>query len=122
MLKPFPPCTHDKLLILYFTSAEVRQRLRTGLGPVSVYPDVVENILRSARRHLEGYEAVILPRILWTGNRQAQSILARTLRDYAAHLQSLLPPLRKLPDEILRCIYDEYCDINYFNMVGPEPK
>ncbi|KAF9045634.1 hypothetical protein BDP27DRAFT_1346595 [Rhodocollybia butyracea] len=38
---------------------------------------------------------------------------------YATRLRSLLSPFRKVPDEILRRIFDDCCDMNSFRVVHP---
>ncbi|KAE9405673.1 hypothetical protein BT96DRAFT_791375, partial [Gymnopus androsaceus JB14] len=36
------------------------------------------------------------------------------LREYTVQLQSLLSPIRKVPDEIVRRVFDDCCDMNHF--------
>ncbi|KAF9059731.1 hypothetical protein BDP27DRAFT_1340891 [Rhodocollybia butyracea] len=43
-------------------------------------------------------------------------------REIMKQTQCLLAPIRKLPDEILGCIFDECCGMNYFNSIGVDPQ
>ncbi|KAF9069490.1 hypothetical protein BDP27DRAFT_1420945 [Rhodocollybia butyracea] len=67
----------------------LRNRMRTEYGPASVQPDEVATILRNTER----------------------------LQQYALQVQSLLSPVRRVPDEILQCIFYDSCDMNEFIVV-----
>ncbi|KAF9070471.1 hypothetical protein BDP27DRAFT_1189336, partial [Rhodocollybia butyracea] len=43
------------------------------------------------------------------------------LEDYATQFKSLLSPFRKVPDEILQCIFDDSCDMNIFRALRSKP-
>ncbi|KAF9070045.1 hypothetical protein BDP27DRAFT_1183015, partial [Rhodocollybia butyracea] len=43
------------------------------------------------------------------------------LKQYASEVQSLLSPARKVPDEILQCIFDDCCDTNNFEAFRNKP-
>ncbi|KAE9393561.1 hypothetical protein BT96DRAFT_803631, partial [Gymnopus androsaceus JB14] len=66
----------------------------------------VESILQSARQDLEDYDREI--QIL--DSRKKEFIRKQEhLRKYMAQLQALLSPFRKVPDEILRRIFEDCC-------------
>ncbi|KAF9017306.1 hypothetical protein BDP27DRAFT_1251526 [Rhodocollybia butyracea] len=83
----------------------IRDKLRTESGPASVQPDEVVNVLQNIKRDLQDYDMEIQRlesrRILLAAQRE-------NLKQYASEVQSLLSPVRRVPDEILQCIFD-YC-------------
>ncbi|KAF9059701.1 hypothetical protein BDP27DRAFT_1340957 [Rhodocollybia butyracea] len=90
----------------------LHDRLRNEAGPASVQPDEVTSVLENIQRDLEDYESEIyrLERLRQEKER---------LEQYATRLRSLLSPFRKVPDEILRRIFDDCCDMNSFRVVHP---
>ncbi|KAF9065211.1 hypothetical protein BDP27DRAFT_1464451 [Rhodocollybia butyracea] len=80
-------------------------------GPAPVQSDGVASVLLNITQDLEDYGSEIY-RLRGETER---------LKRYATHLQSLIPPFSKLPDEILRDIFDDCCDMNTFRVHG-EPK
>ncbi|KAF9043691.1 hypothetical protein BDP27DRAFT_1455150 [Rhodocollybia butyracea] len=86
-------------------------KLRTESGPASVQPDEVETILQKVQRDIEDYEAEI-------SRLKCLEQEKKHLEKYATHLQSLLSPARKVPDEILQHIFDDSCDTNSFRVVN----
>ncbi|KAF9019824.1 hypothetical protein BDP27DRAFT_1469497 [Rhodocollybia butyracea] len=87
----------------------LHNKLRTESGPASVQPDEVASLLQNIQQDLEDYEAQIYP---LERLRQEKEHLER----YATQLQFLLSPFRKVPDEILRRIFDDCCDTNSFQV------
>ncbi|KAF9060215.1 hypothetical protein BDP27DRAFT_1430366 [Rhodocollybia butyracea] len=81
-------------------------KIQTRSGPAYFQPEVA-SVLRNIKLDLEVYEAEIC-RL-----RNEKGCLER----YAAQLQSLDPPFHKIPNEILRQILDDCCDMNSFRAV-----
>ncbi|KAF5371433.1 hypothetical protein D9757_010005 [Collybiopsis confluens] len=97
--------------------SSLNDRLRSQSGPVSVQPDEVTTILKNIELDEEDCEAEM--------NRlEARVLLLATqkerLREYANLVQALISPIRKLPDELLRHIFDLCCGMNRF-VVGDDP-
>ncbi|KAF9032083.1 hypothetical protein BDP27DRAFT_1348742 [Rhodocollybia butyracea] len=90
----------------------LHDKLRTEFGPASIQPDDVASVLQDIQRDLEDYEAEIsrLERLRQEKER---------LQEYATQLRYLLSPFRKVPDELLREIFDLSCDMNTFRVVNP---
>ncbi|KAE9405674.1 hypothetical protein BT96DRAFT_314174 [Gymnopus androsaceus JB14] len=85
----------------------ILEKLRWESGPASIpNPDKVLPIIHIARRELEDCEKQI----------EALESRRESLQEYAALLQSLLSPIRKVPDEILQHIFDDCCDMKYFTV------
>ncbi|KAE9405668.1 hypothetical protein BT96DRAFT_790037, partial [Gymnopus androsaceus JB14] len=63
-------------------------------------------IIQNAQRELEDCEKQI----------KALESRRQSLLEYTVQLQSLLSPIRKVPDEILRHVFDDCCDMNRFAM------
>jgi hypothetical protein len=85
-------------------SPGLHDRLRTEFGPASVQPEEVASLL------LEDYKTEI--------SRLTDLIQEQEhLEQYATQLQSLLSPIRKVHDEILRHISDDCCEMNSFRIV-----
>ncbi|KAF9032080.1 hypothetical protein BDP27DRAFT_1436042 [Rhodocollybia butyracea] len=93
----------------------LHDKMRTESGPASVQPDEVASVLQDIQRDLEDYEAEIfrLERLRREKER---------LEEYATQLRSLLSPVRKVPEELLREIFDLSCDLNYFRVVNPKKR
>ncbi|KAE9389895.1 hypothetical protein BT96DRAFT_926270 [Gymnopus androsaceus JB14] len=88
----------------------IHEKLRWESGPASIpNPEEVLPILQSAQQELEDCEMQI--KIL-ESRRQS-------LRNYTDQLQALLSPFRKVPDEILRRIFDDCCHMNLLGHFGP---
>ncbi|KAF9073111.1 hypothetical protein BDP27DRAFT_1190094, partial [Rhodocollybia butyracea] len=64
----------------------------------------VVNVLQNIERDLQDYDMEIQRlesrRILLAAQRE-------NLKQYASEVQSLLSPVRRVPDETLRCIFDD---------------
>ncbi|KAF9070496.1 hypothetical protein BDP27DRAFT_1323766 [Rhodocollybia butyracea] len=88
----------------------LHDRLRTLSGPASVQPDEVASVLQNIQRDLEDYEVEICRLECLRQEKER-------LEQYATQFQSLLSPFRKVPDEILQCIFDDCCDMNIFRVV-----
>lgn len=99
--------------------ASIRGRLRSESGPASVQPDEIRVILRDAQRDLEDYERE-LHRL------ESRRIFVVTqherLREFMSQAQFLLSPIRKVPDETLRFIFDGCCDMNHFEVIAEARK
>ncbi|KAF9065197.1 hypothetical protein BDP27DRAFT_1332263 [Rhodocollybia butyracea] len=90
-----------------FIPRVVGEKIQTESDPPFAQPDEVASILENIERDLENYEAEIC-RIRKEKGR---------LEHYAAQLRSLSSPFRKIPNEILRQILDDCCDMNSFRAV-----
>ncbi|KAE9407388.1 hypothetical protein BT96DRAFT_131664 [Gymnopus androsaceus JB14] len=111
------PCSHcNRALVTPQIDVDrslILEKLRWESGPASVQPTEVALILQRAKRDLKNHESEIhrhlgCPNcsVLWTTNQEL-------LQAYVTEVQSLLSPIRKIPDEILRFIF-HYCDTNRF--------
>ncbi|KAF9065189.1 hypothetical protein BDP27DRAFT_1229272, partial [Rhodocollybia butyracea] len=89
----------------------IQNKLRTESGPASVQSEEVASVLKNIEQDLEDYRAEI--------SRLEQG--KERLENYAAQLRSLNSPFRKVPDEILRHIFDECCDMNTFRALRSKP-
>ncbi|KAE9408574.1 hypothetical protein BT96DRAFT_663091 [Gymnopus androsaceus JB14] len=88
--------------------AEINASLRSGFG-LSVSAADVSNMLLSCDKDMDDYEAEIVrlrTRILYIQRQQDR------LKDHKRKVQSLGAPIRQLPNEILRCIFDYACAEN----------
>ncbi|KAF5371411.1 hypothetical protein D9757_010002 [Collybiopsis confluens] len=99
--------------------SSLNDRLRSQSGPLSVQPDEVTTILKNIELDEEDCEAEI--------NRlETRALLLATqkerLREYANRVQALISPIRKLPDELLRKIFDLSCGMNHFVVDDIAPK
>lgn len=102
----------------------VLEKLRWESGPTSVRPNEIETVLQNARQDLEDYDREI--QIL----ESRLSMLApkrEYLWKYISQLESLLSPIRKVPDEVLQHIFDDGCENsdNHFviqNLTGSSDK
>ncbi|KAE9402618.1 hypothetical protein BT96DRAFT_816266, partial [Gymnopus androsaceus JB14] len=83
----------------------ILERLRWESGPASIpNPEEVILILQKAQREIEDCAKQI----------KALKSRRQSLREYADHLQALLSPFRKVPDEILQRVFDDCCNMNHF--------
>jgi hypothetical protein len=119
LLSVHPSDTHHASLLIVWPkrfhpsrSQELKNILHTESGPASVQPEEVASILQNIQRDLKDYEV----EIYWLEQLRQEK---EQLEEYATLLQSLLSPLRKVPDEILLEIFDLCCDTNSFEIVGP---
>ncbi|KAF9069488.1 hypothetical protein BDP27DRAFT_1222549, partial [Rhodocollybia butyracea] len=96
----------------------LHNRLRTESGPASVQPDEVATILQNVQQDLQDYESEI--HRLKSRSIFLQAQMER-LQQYASQVQSLCSPIRKVPDEILQCIFDYSCDTNEFIALRSKP-
>ncbi|KAF9065192.1 hypothetical protein BDP27DRAFT_1202775, partial [Rhodocollybia butyracea] len=71
----------------------------------------VASVLENIERDLEDYRAEIF--------RLEQE--KERLENYATQLHSLNSPFRKVPDEILRHIFDDCCEMNSFRALRSKP-
>ncbi|KAF9070472.1 hypothetical protein BDP27DRAFT_1419938 [Rhodocollybia butyracea] len=88
----------------------LHDKLRTLSGPAFVQPDEVASVLQNIQRDLEDYKAEIYRLECLRPEKER-------LEQYAIQLRSLLSPFRKVPDEILQCIFDDSCNMNIFCVV-----
>ncbi|KAF9069771.1 hypothetical protein BDP27DRAFT_1221921, partial [Rhodocollybia butyracea] len=98
--------------------SSIREKLRFDSGPTSVQPDEIRSILQNAQRDLDDYDREI-HRL--ESHRMVLIAEQERTREIMKQVQCLLVPIRKLPDEILGCIFDECCDMNYFRSIGVNP-
>ncbi|KIK63434.1 hypothetical protein GYMLUDRAFT_41119 [Collybiopsis luxurians FD-317 M1] len=99
----------ESCLELDFTS--LHAKLRSEYGPASVQLDEVHRILGNLHQDLKVLESASL---------EIETHRSCIL-EYGAQIQSLLAPVRKIPNEILQQIFDECCDMNYFVVSKPSP-
>lgn len=87
------------------------EQLRWEFGPASI-PNVEEVIqtLRNVQQELEACET------------QIEALVSRrqSLRAYTVHLQALISPFRKVPDELLQRIFNDCDDMNHFVVNNPK--
>ncbi|KAF9069777.1 hypothetical protein BDP27DRAFT_1363117 [Rhodocollybia butyracea] len=117
-IKVCPNCKQNIFARLNMDLSSIHEKLRSDSGPASVQPDEITSILQNARRDLDDYDREI-HRL--ESRRMVLIAEKERTRDIMEHIQSLLVPIRKLPDEILGCIFDECCDMNYFRSIGVDP-
>ncbi|KAF9065582.1 hypothetical protein BDP27DRAFT_1450130 [Rhodocollybia butyracea] len=86
----------------------------SGVPSIS-QPDKIATLLESVMRHI----ASCGDEIRYMDVRRALAFLDKQqsfLQDCRDHLQDFLSPIQKLPNEILQCIFDECCVMNYFRV------
>ncbi|KAF9078261.1 hypothetical protein BDP27DRAFT_1356928 [Rhodocollybia butyracea] len=98
--------------------SSIREKLRSESGPTSVQPDEITSVLQNAQRDLDDYDKET-HRL--ESRRMVLIAEKERTREIMKQTQCLLAPIRKLPDEILGCIFDECCGMNYFNSIGVDP-
>ncbi|KAE9388657.1 hypothetical protein BT96DRAFT_980968 [Gymnopus androsaceus JB14] len=105
----------------YADYSTILERLRWESGPASIpKPDEVTSVLLNVQRDLEEYEKEIheLPE-------SGRSFLAEQqnrLGEIMLQAQSLLSPIRKIPDEILRRVFDDCYEKNHFEFDANKSK
>ncbi|KAE9406613.1 hypothetical protein BT96DRAFT_810715, partial [Gymnopus androsaceus JB14] len=90
-------------------SSDLYSRLRSESGPSAVQRQDIEDLLLLCDRDYEDYElevARLESQILYIRQQQKQ------LKRHKKTLRSLCSPIRKLPNEILRLIFDYACKSN----------
>ncbi|KAF5392990.1 hypothetical protein D9757_001160 [Collybiopsis confluens] len=117
-IRPCTQCSENIFhprISLNFTS--LHDRLRSEAGPASVQSDELALTLNNAELDLQDYEAEINrleARVLFLSTQK------KRLREYADRVKTLLSPIRKLPNELLRKVFDLNCEVNHF-MVSELP-
>ncbi|KAF9069770.1 hypothetical protein BDP27DRAFT_1324943 [Rhodocollybia butyracea] len=92
--------------------SSIHEKLRSDSGPTSVQPDEITSILQNAQRDLDDYDREI-HRL--ESHRMVLIAEKEHTQEIMKQVQCLLVPIRKIPDEILGCIFDECCDMNHFS-------
>ncbi|KAF5390459.1 hypothetical protein D9757_005231 [Collybiopsis confluens] len=88
-------------------------RPRSEIGPASIQPDEVSSILKNVELDLQDYEA----EMAWLEARALLLISQKErLSQYATRVKAFLSPIRRLPDELLREIFDLSCHMNRFSV------
>ncbi|KAF9069806.1 hypothetical protein BDP27DRAFT_1222004, partial [Rhodocollybia butyracea] len=95
--------------------SSIREKLRSDSGPTSVQPGEFTSILQNAQRDLDDYDKEI-HRL--ESRRMVLIAQQERTREIMNQVQCLLAPIRKLPDEILGCVFDECCEVNRFSSIG----
>ncbi|KIK63397.1 hypothetical protein GYMLUDRAFT_83893 [Collybiopsis luxurians FD-317 M1] len=83
--------------------------MRSEYGPLSIQSDEIYNLLENLYQDLKDVESSGMD-----GDSHRSCIL-----EYTNQVQSLLAPVRNVPNEVLERIFNECCDINHFVVSKP---